>query len=188
MIPMGKASSLNAGYVKSFIFATGYIVSEMIKMKLSSGKPYFKNNFQSVIREILTYEDVENLDNQNLDNQNESFNAKLIAVNIGFTGNLNGNVVFTFRSDYAKKVLLFLYGFEVEEFDEMALSALRELCNMISGYSLIHLNELTGQNVDIMPPEIIQCGDTIVADKQPVICIPFQNETDIVFEINCGLH
>jgi len=78
-----------------------------------------------------------------------------IWLKIGVLGQMKGNVVFGFPQHVALKIVSgMMGGYTVTEIDEMALSAISELGNMISGNaSSIMYNE--GITIDITPPVVI---------------------------------
>lgn len=126
-------------------------------IKLERGKPYVKAN---------------------------PFTADTIAIIVGFTGDLKGQAVYGFRSDYAKMLAgAMCGGAEITEFDELATSAIGELCNMISGSSATYLNETMGYKLNITPPTVMIGESMQVFIKPPILCIPFNAD----FEINYSL-
>ncbi len=77
-----------------------------------------------------------------------------INVNVGIAGALAGYVRLGMDLATAKAVAGVMLGEEVTELEEMSLSALSELGNMIAGSARSHLNE-GGQVSDITPPSIL---------------------------------
>ena len=61
------------------------------------------------------------------------FTTDDITAVIGVSGALEGNVLYGFHKDTARSVVSKMMESEVTEFDEMALSALGEIANMITG-------------------------------------------------------
>lgn len=104
-----------------------------------------------------------------------------IAVKLNLTGDRNGSVLIRFSEENAKKTAsAMMMGMPIEELDDMALSALAELGNMIMGGASIHLSE-AGINTDITPPTMLT-GDVDITDT---ISIPLSNEDmRIVLDIN----
>ncbi len=75
-------------------------------------------------------------------------------------------------------------GIPVKVFDEMAKSAIAELCNMILGNAatIFFKNKI---NIDITPPTVLT-GDNIQLSptKVIVICIPIYLDDDISMELS----
>ncbi len=104
-----------------------------------------------------------------------------IAVKLELTGDRAGTVLIRFNEENAKKTAsAMMMGMPVEELDDMALSALAELGNMIIGGASIHLSE-AGVNTDITTPTLLT-GDVDITDT---ISIPLSNnDMRIVLDIN----
>ena len=76
-----------------------------------------------------------------------------VGVVIGITGDLNGEVRYSFPPDTSLEIVKMMSGMEFTEIDEFVTSALGEIANIISG------NAVTGLSVDhiicdILPPKI----------------------------------
>lgn len=106
---------------------------------------------------------------------------------IGISGSIKGNIALSMPYDTARKIAsAMMMGMEVAEIDEISVSALGELTNMICGQAAI---EFSLQNLvaEITPPTIIH-GDKMKA-------IISQVETTVVelssslgsIELNLGL-
>ena len=74
---------------------------------------------------------------------------------LGFVGDMEGNVIYSFTDETALKVVSgMMGGMPYNQLDELALSALGELGNMTTGALAINL-EKVGVKVDITPPTVI---------------------------------
>lgn len=76
---------------------------------------------------------------------------------IGVTGHLQGNVLYEFGYATGLAVASSMMGEPLEEHDEISMSALGEIANMISGNAATKLSE-QGILCDITPPEISAGG------------------------------
>jgi chemotaxis protein CheX len=95
-------------------------------------------------------------------------NTPGVIVIIGVTGDLQGNVIFSMCEDCAKFLAsTMMMGAPVEEFDEMAQSALGELGNMLAANSCIELVS-KGFTADISTPTIMHGGISASASFEPV--------------------
>ncbi len=74
-------------------------------------------------------------------------------VRIGITGDLNGEVLYSFPEESTLAIVKMLSGMELTEIDEFVTSALGEISNIISGNAVTDLStrDIT---CDILPPEI----------------------------------
>jgi len=83
----------------------------------------------------------------------ESFD---IITSIGFNGVLEGNLIYTVPVHGAVEIVNNMMNgmMEITQLDDMALSAIGELANMISGAIAISL-ERTGFPINITPPSVV---------------------------------
>lgn len=78
-----------------------------------------------------------------------------VIVIIGFTGDLHGNAIFAMDENCAKNIAsTMMMGMPVEEFDEMAQSAVGELGNMLSANTCIEFAS-KGITADISTPTLM---------------------------------
>lgn len=78
-----------------------------------------------------------------------------VVIVVGVIGEVKGQVVYSFTEETAKKIAsTMMMGMPVDEFDEMAKSAVSELTNMISGNASTGI-AAKGFNIDIAPPTLI---------------------------------
>ena len=77
-----------------------------------------------------------------------------VSVIVGFTKQIRGNVVYNMTEDTAKFIAsTMMMGMPVENFDEMAQSAISELSNMLTANRATHTAGL-GLEVDISTPSL----------------------------------
>ena len=88
-----------------------------------------------------------------------------VSVIVGFTKQIRGNVVYNMTEDTAKFIAsTMMMGMPVENFDEMAQSAISELSNMLTANTATHIAGL-GLEVDISTPSL-----TVGADFEVKVC------------------
>jgi len=90
---------------------------------------------------------------------------------IGFTGGVSGNLVYSFKDKTVFEVMKAMVGMELSEIDEMALSAVGELANMISGNIATNL-EKVGYKIEISPPSVVKGKEISVKMEGVVIRMP----------------
>jgi len=80
-----------------------------------------------------------------------------IVTTIGFNGSLQGNVIYTVPSKTAITIVNNMMAgmMEITSVDEMAVSAIGELGNMISGAIAVSL-EKVGYPINITPPSVVR--------------------------------
>jgi len=148
---------IKAEHVNAFILASRKVFSEMLGRELKLGKPYAKST---------------------------PFCAGSLAVMVGFTGDVHGNVVYAFKDGFSAEVAACLCGcLDGEIPEDIAASAVAELCNMISGHAATNLAESAGQKIVITAPAVISGGELRAHIRPPVLCIPLDER----FEINYSL-
>ncbi|MDR5658715.1 chemotaxis protein CheX [Serpentinicella sp. ANB-PHB4] len=91
---------------------------------------------------------------------------------VGLVGDVKGNVIYSMNFDNAKGIASkMMMGMPVENFDDMAQSAISELSNMLTGNASINLSEL-GTTVDISTPTLIYGeGLKVKAKASKVLCV-----------------
>lgn len=97
-----------------------------------------------------------------------------VIVVIGITGGLHGNVIFAMNEDCAKMIAsTMMMGMPIEQFDDMAQSAVSELSNMLAANTCI---ELSGKGVtaDISTPTLMYGQFTATASFDHVTRVELQ--------------
>ena len=95
---------------------------------------------------------------------------------IGVTGQLEGNVFYGFKRQVARAVLTIMLGRPPAGMDTMAMSALGELANMITGNAAIGLAG-AGFSTDLTPPTLIQPkGSKFTTLGCPQILVDLESE------------
>lgn len=102
---------------------------------------------------------------------------------IGFNGHIDGNLIYSFNSETALKVVSTMMGMPYETLDELALSALGELGNMTSGAIAMEL-EKNGYNVDITPPTVITGKEIKVTAEGIILKLPLNIFANEDFELH----
>ncbi|KEQ26434.1 chemotaxis protein CheX [Paenibacillus tyrfis] len=100
------------------------------------------------------------------------FVEKYIWIQIGMTGQMEGDIVFGLHEEVALKVVsAMMGGFSITEMDEIGKSAISELSNMISGNaSTMLFNQ--GVRVDITPPKLLHSAHAAGFNAQKALTIP----------------
>ncbi|ANQ53506.1 MULTISPECIES: chemotaxis protein CheX [Thermosipho] len=102
---------------------------------------------------------------------------------IGFNGDIDGNLIYSFNKNTAIKVVSTMMGMPYENLDELALSALGELGNMTSGSIAMEL-EKVGYKVDITPPTVITGKDIQVTAEGVILKLPLNIFSEGDFEVH----
>lgn len=110
-----------------------------------------------------------------------------VAVLVGFTQDVKGNVIYNMEEDVAKKIAsTMMCGMPVDDFNEMAQSAISELSNMVTANAATHLAAM-GLNSDISTPSLtIGSAFSIKISSEEYISIEMEIDNAIV-EVNVSL-
>jgi chemotaxis protein CheX len=95
-------------------------------------------------------------------------------VTIGVTGDIQGMVIFGMALVTADRIASSMIGAPIKTFDQLAASAIAEMCNMISGNAMTALSE-QGIKCDITPPALIRGANTKLSTLSiPAIIVPLE--------------
>lgn len=122
----------NLDYVRGFVSAAERVMQEVIGEAPSKGSPSFQSGAAITLQEVN--------------------------VNVGITGDVQGQVNFGMTQATALGIASAMMMETVAVLDEMSISALQELANMISGNARFFLNDL-GLRTDITPPTMLMGRD-----------------------------
>ena len=103
---------------------------------------------------------------------NQNAVSQGVAVIVGFTKEIRGNVVYNMSEDTAKFIAsTMMMGMPVESFDEMAQSAISEMSNMLTANAATNLTAL-GLEVDISTPSLSVGSDfQIKISNEQYLCV-----------------
>jgi chemotaxis protein CheX len=136
---------MKAEYINPFLESARIVIEQMINIRPTTGQ--------------LSVKDVKFVENY-------------IWIQIGITGQMQGDIVFGLHETVALKLVsAMMGGFVLTEMDEMGQSAISELGNMISGNaSTMLFNQ--GIRVDITPPKIVQSASAAGFVPKKALTIP----------------
>ncbi len=119
---------MKAEYINPFLESARIVIEQMINIRPTTGQ--------------LGVKDIKFVENY-------------IWIQIGITGQMQGDIVFGLHEEVALKLVsAMMGGYVLTEIDEMGRSAISELGNMISGNaSTMLFNQ--GVRVDITPPKVV---------------------------------
>lgn len=149
---------MNVEYINPFIEASKKIIQEMAGLHPTLGEIYVKK---------------------------VPYKGDSVVVLIGLTGEIQGNVVIGLKKTLACKIASHMMGgMPVPELDEIAKSAIAELCNMILGNTanIFYEKEIA---IDITPPTVLTGDNMQLSSNQSiVICVPLVFDDDEKMEID----
>jgi len=104
---------------------------------------------------------------------------------VGFNGSLSGNLVYAFDMQVALNIVGKMMGMPYNQLDDLAMSAIGELANMISGNIATNMEQI-GKPIDITPPSVI-LGKEIHVNVDGVILKIITKYEDKTFEVDMVL-
>ncbi|WP_055667239.1 chemotaxis protein CheX [Desnuesiella massiliensis] len=110
-----------------------------------------------------------------------------VMVILGIVGDVKGNVVYSLDVDSAKKIAsVMMMGFPVNDFDDMAQSAVSELTNMLTATASMNFANI-GTNINISTPTLMFGEDFEMKMNIDKIISVSLTVNNIPIEINIGL-
>lgn len=110
-----------------------------------------------------------------------------IFVLMGIIGDVNGKVVMSLDAKAGKALASdMLGGMEVSDVDELVISAVGEICNMVMGTACSSISA-PGTNVDITPPTVIANEEPPQQAEQPAYRISFRLEEIESIDFNVSI-
>ena len=143
------ALTLRVEFVDPFVQAAFYVLEEVAKARCERGPLSMR--------------------------QGSTFTSQELTVVVGVNGEIHGVVLYGLSVVTALKIASAMVGQEFVSLDEMALSAISELGNMISGHAATLLSE-AGVHCDITPPTVIHGVGTEITVHIPVLLVPVSTD------------
>jgi Predicted inhibitor of MCP methylation, homolog of CheC len=108
----------------------------------------------------------------NLSVKGQELNGNGVIIIVGIVGEIRGNIVYSIEIENAKKIAsTMMMGMPVNEFDEMAKSALSELTNMLTANAATCFSTI-GITIDISTPTLLHGENMVVKmSSNQVLCI-----------------
>lgn len=148
-------AGINVEYINPLLKASVKVIQDACRMDVTIGKP-------SVAQAAFTDDE--------------------LLILMGITGEMKGQAILDFPNPAALKIASAMCMMELPQLDELAQSALCELCNMIMGNTAT-LYSLGGISIDITPPTLCMGNVTFNSSYAANICIPFNYEGQFLFKI-----
>ncbi|MFQ6027963.1 MAG: chemotaxis protein CheX [Dehalococcoidia bacterium] len=151
-------------------------------------KEEYVNAFLTPARTVWEKELGQSLEFVKAEAVSHQFTTEDIAAVIGVSGKLDGTVVYGFPLGTAKAIVSSMVGEEEANVrDEIGLSALGEIANMITGNAATALAQI-GYGCNISPPVIVEpAGARFTTMSGPQIMVTFNSVLGI-FTVRVGLY
>jgi len=132
---------MNVEYINPFLISLQHVISTLFGVQPKLGKVYLKDS---------TFQDY--------------------TVNIQVNGQINGSFALVLNDSMAKNLASHMIGQKVSEMNDISVSAIGELGNMIMG-NTSSLYAQKGLHTNISTPLVIK-GETDMFKDSKVICVP----------------
>lgn len=153
-------AEINVEVINPFLMAATSVMKDMCQIEGKVGKPYVKKT---------------------------EFDGNSVVIMIGITGEMRGQVIIAFTLEVACDIASrMMMGMPVTEMDELAMSAISELGNMILGNAATILST-RGIGIDITPPSLCRGTMSITTTYAKNICIPLHYAEDKYVELDIAL-
>ena len=152
-------AAMNADYINPFLLASARVLKETVFLDAALGKPYL-NSFK--------------------------FSDDSLLIILGIKGAMDGQVILDFKNEVALDIASRMCMMPMTELNELAQSAICELCNMILGNAATVFSTKVIV-IDITPPAVCRGGVSYSTDYAANICVPVIYGTDKKIEINVSL-
>lgn len=152
-------ADMNVEYINPFLMAATQVMEGMCQIKPAIGKPYVKPT---------------------------EFAKDSIVVSIGITGEIRGQVLLAFNMEVACDLASKMCFMQITALDDLSISALSELGNMILGNAATVLST-KGIGIDITPPSIIQGDFRLASAYAKNVCIPLTYDDGKLVEVDISL-
>ncbi len=142
------------------------------------------NPFIEAFLSVMPQLGFEKVEKNNLSLKDCNLTYTGVIMTVGIVGEIKGNVVYYLDLENAKKVAsTMMMGMPVDDFNEMAQSAISELANMLTANAATFFANI-GINVDISTPTLLY-GDqvSVKMNSSQILCIQLLAD-NIPFDIN----
>ena len=132
------------------------------------------NHINSVLKSftnVLPQLGMVNIDKKGVSLKNRFIESQGVVITIGVFGDLKGNIIYGMEIETAKAIASkMMMGMPVDEFNELAQSAISELVNMLTANTATNFSE-KGIMIDISTPTLMYGEFTANASSDQVICV-----------------
>lgn len=152
-------AEISVEFINPFLMAASSIMKNMCQFDTKLGKPYVKTT---------------------------DFEQDSVIIMIGVTGEMRGQVIISFSLQAALDISSKMIMMPITEMNDLSMSAISELGNMILGNAATILST-KGIGIDITPPTLCRGTMSISNTYAKNICIPIHYDGDKFIELNIAL-
>lgn len=112
-----------------------------------------------------------NVEKKNISLKGRFIESPGVVIIVGIIGDIKGNVIYGLSLDDAKRIAsIMMMGMPVNDFDELAQSAISELTNMITANVATNFSK-ENININISTPTLVHGKFTANASSDKVVCV-----------------
>lgn len=143
----------------------------------------FLNSFGNIIPQL----GLNNIEKKGIKIKSKHIESPGVAIIVGLVGDIKGNIIYGMNEENAKKIAsIMMMGMPVDEFDELAQSAISELSNMLTANAATNFSH-EGINVDISTPTLIKGNFVANVTTENVISVMLSLD-GMEVEVNISLN
>ena len=151
--------AINADHINPFLMASVKILKDVCQIDATMGKPCVKAT---------------------------DFTDSSLVIMIGVTGEMKGQVMINFSNPVACDIASKMTFMPITVLDELAVSAVSELGNMIMGHAAT-LFFSKGIEIDITPPTTCHGNVSFNTSHSTNICVPLNYDGDKIIEVHISV-
>lgn len=152
-------TTINVNYINPLLKASVMVISQACQMTVTIGKPTIKP---------------------------AAFSDNELLILMGITGEMKGQAILDFSKPSALTVASKMCMMELPELNDLAQSAICELCNMIMGNTATLFSQ-SGTLIDITPPTVCMGNVSFQNSYAANICVPILYNGENLFAINIAV-
>lgn len=140
------------------------------------------NSFANVLPQL----GLANVEKRGISLKSKFIESPGVVIIVGIVGDIRGNVIYGLTLEHAKKIAsTMMMGMPVNEFDELAQSAISELTNMLTANVATNFSK-ENININISTPTLVHGRFTANATADKVVCVEM-DVNGMTIEVNISM-
>jgi chemotaxis protein CheX len=144
------------------------------------------NPILSSFANVLPQLGLANIEKKSISLKNKFIKSPGVVIIIGIVGEIRGNIIYGLNLEDAKKIAsTMMMGMPVNEFDELAQSAISELTNMLTANVATNFSK-DNININISTPTLMHGDFNVNATYDKVVCVEM-DINGIIMQVNISI-
>lgn len=141
------------------------------------------NSFMNVMPQL----GLPNVERKSISLKGRFIESPGVVIIVGIIGDIKGNVIYAIGIEDAKKIASsMMMGMPVNEFDELAQSAISELTNMLTANVATNFS-LENIIINISTPTLVHGSFTANASSDKVVCVTMSVGDNMFIDVNISM-